>query len=166
VLEAFQPHQLQQRLGTMRRRVPLAPAAHLEGQRDVADGVAPEEEAGMLEHEAELARQPRAPGRSTAHLESAARGLEHIGHEAQQRRLAAARGPDEGDQLAAPHLEGDAVERSDASRRRGEHHGDIATGDVDDGTRHDGRLRAAPDFPTLVALRRSCGAPRVRRTHF
>ena len=55
----------------------------------------------MLEDEPELARQARAHRRAAAHLDGPAGGLEHVGDQAQQRRLAAARRADQRDQLAA-----------------------------------------------------------------
>ena len=91
-------------------------AAHLQREGDVlADGHVGEERVGLEDH----ADRPLAGGHvgqvAPGDLDDARIGPLEPGDAAEQRRLAAARGAEERDELARRHLERDVVERPDLS---------------------------------------------------
>ena len=124
-------NQLQQRFRTVGRHVPASPGAYFEGQRNVGEGVAPGQETGVLEDEAEFARQARPHRRTAPDFDRATGGLQDVGDQAQQRRLPAPRRADQRDELAAADVERDVAQGGHGPAARGEDHRDIATRDVD-----------------------------------
>jgi len=93
-------------------------AAKLQSRDDIFDGVPPGHERFCLEHVARSrvdAGKPRSKDRHRA-----GRRLEQAGGDVEQRRLAASRRPDHGNELALGHAKGgvaNAVYRSDESSR-------------------------------------------------
>ena len=94
-------------------RLPLrsVPAGELERQRDVLRHRPPLVEHGVLEDDAVVVVAPRLTGRLAVHLDVAARRLDQVADDPQQRRLAAPRRADERDELAVLDLELDVLER-------------------------------------------------------
>ena len=108
--------------GVAPRAVPLE---QLERQRDVLRNGAPVVEDGGLEDDPVVTIEPSARGRLAVDEDRARGRRREIPDHPKQRRLAAARGPDQRDELAPPDLEIDPLERRDpalrerlASRRR------------------------------------------------
>src|ERR1700682_4292814 len=71
---------------------------HLHGQQDIVHGGAPRHQGRVLERHADTLDRPRHLGARHPHL--SARGGQQAGDELQDGRLAAARGADDGDELA------------------------------------------------------------------
>ena len=90
LLPARQSDQRQQVLRPHRARRQLMPPAHLQRQADVVKCVAPGQQGGVLEHEADLAVSPGLRRRLRQHPHAAGRGRHDIGDHPQQRRFAAA----------------------------------------------------------------------------
>ena len=83
------------------RRAPgAAPAEHLERQRDVLRDGAPVEEHGRLEDDPVVAVDAGLVRRLPVHGDPPGRRLDEVADDPQQRRLAAARRPDQRDELA------------------------------------------------------------------
>jgi hypothetical protein len=82
-----------------------------ERQLDVALDRAPFEQSRLLEGDAVVLVQPRAPGRLAVDEHRALGRLDEVGDDPQQRRLPAAGRPDQRDELAGADGEVDAGER-------------------------------------------------------
>src|SRR4051812_27201201 len=93
------------------------PAEHLERQRDVLRDGAPVEEHRVLEDDPVVAIQPRLVRRLAVDGDRAGGRLDEIADHPQERRLAAARGADQRDELARRELELDVLERRDVPAR-------------------------------------------------
>ena len=128
-LEAGQIDQFQMMLGAL---LPLGRAhAHdLERQGDVAQHAAPRVKRRGLEDVAVSARQARPLGRDAVDRDDALGRFFEVGDDAHQRRLAAARWPDQRDEVAVADLEIDVGQRVD--RCIGGLEGQVEAGDIDD----------------------------------
>ena len=92
--------------------------ADLQRQADVVDGAAPGQERRVLEDEGEVARPSGLARRAPEDTDGAAGDRHEIRDGPEQRRLAAARGPQHGDESALRNLEADPVQRGDAAGLR------------------------------------------------
>ena len=101
----------QAELGQHLGRVEADAAGDLLGEAHVVDGALPRQHGRPLGDEAELALAPRLGRRQVADAHLAARRVLQVGHDAQQRGLAAARWADEGDELAGGDLQVDRTQR-------------------------------------------------------
>ena len=113
ILQALQPHQLQrfERLAARGRAVDLA---HAERKQHVLQHRHVREQRVGLEHQPDVALLRRRFGDVAAADEDAARGRPvEAGDQRQQRRLARAARPQDGDELALRHREIDLVRRRD-----------------------------------------------------
>jgi len=105
-------------------------AAELEPGDHVVEGAAPRHEGFGLEHVAGVAIDARE--RLAQHPHRPSRGTQQAGRRVEQRRLAATRGPDDGDELAVGHGEVHVLHgRVAAAALRGELAGDLVEGDGD-----------------------------------
>jgi hypothetical protein len=119
--EVFEPDEAQQ----LRRALVIAPRVaprQLRGEQDVLEHAAPVQQHRRLEHHPDLG--DGAPDRMVRDLHAARGRRAQPGHDAEQRRLAAARGTDERDELAARDGEGDVAEGFDRAGRRLVRHAD------------------------------------------
>src|SRR5918993_65991 len=87
------------------------PAGHLERERDVLRHGAPVVEHGVLEDDPVVAVESGPVRRLPVDEHLALARLDQVADDPQQRRLAASRGPDQGDELARLDVEVDPVER-------------------------------------------------------
>ena len=95
------------------RRRCLVPTLQLQRQLDVAFDGAPLEQAALLEGHAVVLVEAGLMRRLAVDDQLAGRRLDQVGDQAQQRRLAAARRPDQRDELATVHGEVDVDQRVD-----------------------------------------------------
>ena len=91
------------------------PAGELERERDVLRHGPPVVEHGLLEDHPVVAVEPRLVRGLPADVHRALRRLDEVGDHAEQRRLAAAGRPDQGDELARLELEVDLLQRGRAA---------------------------------------------------
>ena len=98
---------------TRSARSAAVPADHLQRERDVLRDRAPVVEDGVLEDDAVVAVEARLTGGLAVHHHVPGRGLDEVADDAQQRRLAASRRPDERDELARPDIEVDPLQGDD-----------------------------------------------------
>jgi hypothetical protein len=121
----LQAHEFQQLL---RRAAALAAgaAAHLQRQLHVLQRGAPGQQRRVLEHEADVAVLARGLRRGRQHLDAAPAGLQQVGHHAQEGRLAAARGPQQREELALRHVEVEALDGGDVAALGEKAHADVA----------------------------------------
>src|SRR4051794_31357532 len=110
VAEALKLDELQHLLHPLVPLIPL-PACELERKRHVLRDGAPVVEHSVLEDDPEVVVASRLTRGLTVHRDRAVRRLDEIADDAQERRLAAARGPDERDELSLLDLEVDVLER-------------------------------------------------------
>src|SRR5919108_21771 len=89
------------------------PAAHFERQGDVLRHRAPVVEDGVLKDDAVVAVDPGAVGGLSVDDDLARRRLDEIADDTEERRLPAARGADQGEELAGADLEVDPLESGD-----------------------------------------------------
>ena len=122
----------------------LVEAMDLERQADVGEHGAPRKQRRRLEHIAVGAGEASVARRKTVHAHAARRDLLEVGDHAQQRRLAAARGTDQGNELAFLDRQADIGQRRDG----------VLLGGIDD--------RDALDFDRGGSSRRGQG---VRHSH-
>ena len=111
------------------RRSRLQPE-HLERERDVPGDGAPVVQHRVLEHDAVVVVEPCPMRRLPVHEHRPRARLDEVADDAQQRRLAAAGGADQGDELAGPDLEVDVEEsgRAGAEGLREPRHRDHVRG--------------------------------------
>ena len=112
LLEALQLHEVDQLLDPL-DPLPAVPAEDLERQPDVLLHGAPVEEHSVLEDDAVVAVEPRPVRALAVDHDVPARRLDQVADDPEERRLAAAGRPDQGDELPGADLEVDALERPD-----------------------------------------------------
>src|ERR671910_510098 len=110
VLESRKLDEVDQLAHTLRAALPI-PAQELERERDVLGHRTPVVEDGVLEDHAVVAVEPRLVGRLAVDDDPALGRLDEVADNAEERGLAASRGPDERDELSRLHLEVDPPER-------------------------------------------------------
>ena len=115
VLEAAQPHQREQpeRAGAV---VLAAQPLHVDGEQDVVEHGPPGKQHRRLEDDADV--PARAGDGDAAQVDFAARGGKQAGQDLQEGRLPAARGADDGDELAFADGEVDPVQGQHGAPRR------------------------------------------------
>src|SRR5919109_410104 len=127
-LEPGQLHKLQQFLHAC--GTPLAvPAQQLERQRDVLADRPPVVEDRVLEDDSVVAIEPGATRRLPVYDKSSRSWLDQVADDPQERRLAAAGGTDQRDELALAHVEIDGLQGGHAAL--GERLSDVAKRDHD-----------------------------------
>src|SRR2546425_5004290 len=114
LLEAVEPDHLDEVLCPL-AGLARAHAATLQAVDDIADHGSPGQERGVLEDD-------RAVGAGPAHHlavdgDSGGRGPEQAVHDVEERALAAARRPDDGDEFTVHHLEAHVVQRQQGAAR-------------------------------------------------
>src|SRR5215210_2612916 len=110
LLEAAQLDEVDH-LGHARLPALPVPPGHLQREGDVLRNGAPVVEDGVLEDDPVVAVEPRRMGALAVDEDLALSGPDQVGDDPEERRLAAARGADQGDELARLHVEIDPVER-------------------------------------------------------
>jgi hypothetical protein len=125
VLESFETDQ---RDVVSHEPPPLLGRGSVEAEDQIALQVEPGEERGLLEDED--ARAPGLPHGLAVHAHLAPVGLLEARQHAEQRRLAAARRADHGDELAVAHREADVVEDGERAAPRRERLGEAAHRDL------------------------------------
>src|SRR5512132_67351 len=109
--ELDEPHHL---LDALVAPAPI-PAGQLERKRNVLGDRPPVVEDGVLEDDAVVAIGPGLCGRLSVHAHRARRWLDQVADDPEQRRLAAPRRPDQGDELALLDRQRDALESHGSS---------------------------------------------------
>ena len=131
-----EPHPLEQ-LRRPSARVASGHAGEAHRGHHVAVGAEARDEVERLEHHADrvaAVRREVAPGEAgglaAVELDGSGRGREEPGQAREQRRLPAARGPEEDDQLAVGGVEAEAVERPHDVATGAELHREVANREV------------------------------------
>ena len=130
---AGEPGQADQFQQLVRRPVGAAgagPAHHIQRQCDVLPHGAPGQQRGLLEHEADGVLAPSVTGRCAADRDASAGRRQDISDQPQQRRFAAAAGPDDGHEAFGGHVQGDILQRGDRLAAALEHDRGLFDGDV------------------------------------
>ena len=120
VFPALEPYDTQQLLGAL-ATLCSRHSMELQCQLDVALGSEPRQEGGLLEHQRGLVGRPDRPG---------GRRIQPC-EEVEQSGLAAARCPDDGDELACLDLEVDPVQRDGRVRAAAEDLADVSGAERD-----------------------------------
>ena len=101
------------------------PPADLERQTHVVDCAPPGKQGGVLEHEGEIAREPRLLRGAAEDTDRPVADRDQIGNGPEQGRLAAPGWAEHGDEPAGGHVEAHPVERGDVARIALEPHREV-----------------------------------------